>query len=149
MFSVEVSIMLKQLVRIPLSRLATAATALVFVLVACSRVDVGPSGYLEVFPNRFEEAPCDAAVPGQLQLEGVGDDNMLLVSGEQLCKSRFVTRELPAGLYSVSWQPSIDDAEGERWVLRGPSIVSVFSGQVTRLRLRQIASDRPLLSRAP
>src|SRR5688500_16685844 len=119
MFSVEVSIMLKQLLRIPLSRLATAATAVVFVLVACNRANVGPSGYLEVFPNRSEEALCDAAVPGQLQLDGVVDDNILLVSGEELCKSRFVTRELPAGLYSVSWQPSSDNAEGERWALRG------------------------------
>jgi hypothetical protein len=149
MFSVEVSIMVKQLVRIPLSHLAMAAAALVFVVVACNRANVGPSGYLEVFPYRSDEAVCDAAVPGQLQLDGVVDDNMLLVSGEELCKSRFVTRELPAGLYSVSWQSSVDDAEGERWALRGPSIVSVFPGQVTRLRLRQIASDRALLSRAP
>jgi hypothetical protein len=149
MLLAEVSIMSKQLPGLSRSRLATAATALVFVLAACNRADVGPSGYLEVFPNRSEEAPCDAAVPGQLQLDGVVDDNILLVSGEELCKSRFVTRELPAGLYSVSWQPSSDDAEGEHWALRGPSIVSVFPGQVTRLRLRQIASDRPLLSRAP
>jgi hypothetical protein len=149
MFSVEVSIMLKQLLGIPLSRLATAATALMFVLAACNRADVGPSGYLEVFPNRSEEAACDAAVPGQLQLDGVVDDNMLFVSGEELCKGRVVTRELPAGLYSVSWQANVDDAEGEHWALRGPSIVNVFPGQVTRLRLRQIASDRPLLSRGP
>jgi hypothetical protein len=146
---VEVSIMLKQLFGISLSRVAIAATALVFVLAACNRAEVGPSGYVEVFPNHSEDAACDAAVPGQLQLDGVVDDNILLVSGEELCKSRVVTRELPAGLYSVSWQPSADDADSEHWALRGASIVSVFPGQVTRLRLRQIASDRPLLSRAP
>jgi hypothetical protein len=147
MFSVEVSIMLKQFVGIPLSRLAPAAAAVVFVLAACN-ADVGPSGYLEILPNGSEETVCDAAVPGQLQLDGLVDDHLLTVSGEELCKGRAVTRELPAGLYGVSWQPNIDEAAGEHWVLRGPSVVSVFPGQVTRLRLRQIASVRPLLSRA-
>lgn len=149
MFCVEVSIMLKQLVGNSLSRLATAATVLTFVLAACNRADAGSSGYLEVLPNHSDEAQCDAAVPGQLQLDGVVGNDVVLISSEELCKSRVVSHELPAGLYSVSWRPSSDDAEGERWTLRGPSMVSVFPGQVTRLRLRQIASERPLLSRAP
>jgi hypothetical protein len=143
----EVSTMSKQLPGLSRSRLATAGTALTFVLAACGRAELESSGRLEVLPSRSDDVGCDA-VPGQLRFDGIGDDSTLLVSGEELCNSRVISQELPAGLYGMAWEPS-GDAHGKRWVLSGPSIVSVFPGQVTRLRLRQIASDRSLLSRAP
>jgi hypothetical protein len=149
-FSCEVSIMLKQLLGFSLSRYARAIVLLV-TLGACNAGETGFAGYLEVLPRSQNEV-CDAVAPGHLRLDGVVDAAGTVVSGEELCKGGVIRRELPAGLYSVSWQPNTgDDASesGERWALRGPTVVSVFPGQVTRLRVQQVTPDDELAVRMP
>jgi hypothetical protein len=137
---------LKQLIGIALSR-HRAAAALSVLLLACNGVETTTSGYVDVLPNHSEGA-CDDVVPGFLRLDG-GEQGVRIVSGDELCRFPSVRRELPAGLYAVSWQPSDDADQDEHWVLGGPAVVSVFAGQITRLRVRQIADDRELLSRSP
>jgi hypothetical protein len=125
------------------------ATALLVALGACNPIETGDTGQLEILPSRSAEAPCDAAVPGQLQLAALADESVIWVSGDELCKSAVLHRDLPAGLYSVSWQPStggIGRESDEAWALRGPSTVNVFPGQVTRLLIRQATSERVLAS---
>jgi hypothetical protein len=138
--------MLKQLVGFSRSWPALTVT-LPFVVAACNPAETVSSGYVEVLPARSEDITCDAAVPGHLQLDGVIDARASVVSSEELCKSTFVRRELPAGLYSVTWRSETradDEASAEQWTLRGPSLVSVFPGQVTRLRVRHEIPDRML-----
>jgi hypothetical protein len=153
MFSREVSIMLKQLFGFSLSRHVRswqAASALLVIVAACNPTETRSSGYLEVFPRRSEDAACDVVVPGHLQLDGVVASNVASITGEELCKSQIVRRELPAGLYSVSWQPNADaetDDDAEHWALGGASVVSIFADQVTRLRVRQLSPDRAVASR--
>jgi hypothetical protein len=142
----EVRIMLKQLLGFSRYRRVLEATLLV-VFTACNPAETGAAGYLEVLPAGDRDASCDAAVPGHLQLDAMGDARGAFVSGGELCKSLVVHRELQAGLYSVSWQADADDDPsdgGEHWALRGPSLISIFPGQVTRLRIRQMTPDPEL-----
>jgi hypothetical protein len=142
--------------------------ALFGVVVGCNAVEIGSSGHLEVLPRPSESVACEAVVAGQLRIEGVVAAESIRISSEELCRGRTVRHELPAGLYSVTWQPSpvsadadekgaangvpedhLEDDGEARWTLRGPSIVSVFPGQLTRIRVVQAAPERELASRVP
>lgn len=121
--------------------------ALLVALAACDPAEPVSAGYLEVLPASATNSGCEEAVPGQLQVEGVVGGHGALVTGDELCTTHIIRRELPAGLYAVAWQADAgDDASetGEHWALRGPSVVSVFPGQVTRLLVRQVTSAREL-----
>jgi hypothetical protein len=167
MFFVEDSIMWKQVLGHSLRRFGGVA-ALLAVPVGCDAVGTGSSGYLEVLPRASDNPACDSAMPGHLQLAGMVNADVVRVTTEELCQGRIVRRELPAGLYSVVWQPhdgtfhaevenavsgtsedrapkdgTVDDGRA-RWALRGPSVVSVFPGQVTRLRVYHEAPDSEL-----
>ena len=163
----EVNIMSKQVFGSSLIRFGTVG-ALFGVAVGCNGVEIGSSGHLQVLPTASESVACEAIVPGHLQIEGLVDAESVRISVEELCRGRIVRHELPAGLYSVTWQPSpvsadadekgaangvpedhLEDDGEARWTLRGPSIVSVFPGQLTRIRVVQAAPERELASRVP
>jgi hypothetical protein len=132
--------MLEQ-IRRPLRCRALAAVAL-SVLGACNEHAVAPAGYLELVGAPSRGPPCDAGggdAVGDLKLEGIDAPALLLVSGAEICDGALVRRELPPGLYSVSWQSAAHDdalARHQPGMLRGPAVVSLFSGQVTRLRVQ-------------
>lgn len=116
---------------------------------ACNGTETLPSGELVVVP-RGPDDEC-VTVPGRLQLAGVVQAGSASVTGVELCANPVVRRELPAGLYSATWQPE-SDPDGvlpeNVWELRGPAVINVLPGQTTLLRVRQIDPDARLLSRA-
>jgi hypothetical protein len=143
--------MLKQFVGFSRYRHVLTA-ALLGALAACDPAGNVSSGYVQILPARSEDIACDARVPGHLQLDGLVDARVTVVSSEELCQGTFVWRELPAGLYSVTWQPdsSTDREESaEQWTLRGPSVMSILPRQVTRLRVRQETPDHALAANVP
>ena len=147
MLVVEVSIMLVQILRSSFFR--PAAIFLVAVAAsACNAIETPSAGELVVVP-RGPDDEC-VTVPGRLRLDGM-QAGSATVSGVELCGNPVVRRELPAGLYSASWQPESDPdaaAASDVWELRDPAIINVLPGQITILRVRQIDSDAQLLSRA-
>jgi hypothetical protein len=146
----EVSIMLVQILRSSILRSALRPAAVVFVAVAasaCNSRETAFQGELVVVP-RGPDDEC-VTVPGRLQLDGINQAGSTSVSGLELCGNPFVRRELPAGLYSASWQPDSEQdgsQPGEAWALRDPAIINVLPGQTTTLRVRQIDGDAQLLS---
>ncbi len=148
MLVAEVSIMLVHILRYSFFR--PAAILLVAVAAsACNAIETPSTGELVVVP-RGPDDEC-VTVPGRLQLNGM-QAGSATVSGVELCGFPVVRRELPAGLYSASWQPDSerdDSARGDVWELRDPALINVVPGQITILRVRQINPDAQLLSRAP
>lgn len=143
----EVSIMSVQILRSSFFR--PAAIALVALAAwACNTSETSPRGELVIVP-RGPDDEC-VTVPGRLQLDGINQAGAASVSGVELCGNPFVRRELPAGLYSASWQPDGEqDGSSEVWVLRAPAVINVLPGQTTTVRVRHIANDAQLLSQAP
>lgn len=82
---------------------------------------------------------CDSAPPGDLHLRGLDAPVRVQVSGAELCAGLTIQRELPPGLYTLSWQGSAQPAAldvSEDSLLRGPTVVSLFAGQSTVLRVQ-------------
>ena len=106
---------------------------------ACTQSVAAPAGYVEVVGAPPRGAACELALPGALRLEGVDASESLLVSVRDLCAGAPMRSELPPGLYTLSWHSA---AEQDVWEPRepspfhGPSIVSLFAGQVTRLNVQ-------------
>jgi hypothetical protein len=145
MLCAEVSIMLVQILQS--STFRSAAVVLVALAAsACNVSETPPRGELIVVP-RGPDDEC-VTVSGRLQLDGINQAGSTSVSGVELCGNPFVRRELPAGLYSASWQPDSEHGSfpGEAWALRAPAIINVLPGQTTTLRVRQIDDDAQLLS---
>jgi hypothetical protein len=115
---------------------ALGACALL-VLGACARTPVALPSELEITAVPSQGATC--AVAGELQLEGIDAPAQLRVSGAELCSATAVRRELPPGLYRLSWRSA---AQSEALglpapsPLRGPAMLSVLPGRATRLRLQ-------------
>jgi hypothetical protein len=109
------------------------------VLGACERPVAAPVGYVEVMGAPPRGAACDVVLPGDLRLEGVEASESLLVSVAELCAGAPLRRELPPGLYTLSWQSAAQRdglAPREPSPLRGPTVVSLFPGQLTRLHVQ-------------
>jgi len=122
------------------------AALLLPVLAACSEQDVVRAGAFEL--STSSGAACDAAPPGELRLEGLDAPAHVLVSDAELCAGMLLRRELPPGLYALSWQSAAHDGPREPELLRGPAVVSLFSGQVTRLRVELQALPGVMVSSA-
>jgi hypothetical protein len=130
------------------SRFRSAAVVLVALAPnACNVSETPREGELVVVPRGPDDECVTAS--GRLQLDGINQAGSASVSGVELCGNPFVRRELPAGLYSASWQPDSEHGaglQGEAWALRDPAIINVLPGQTTTLRVRQIDDDSQLLS---
>jgi hypothetical protein len=112
-----------------------AALALLW-LGACETRPTTPVAYFELLGAPAGTA-CDIAPPGGLQLQGLDAPFRAHVSGAELCTRAPIRRELPPGLYSLSWQSPAQPAELDTAsVLRGPSVVSLFADQVTFVRVQ-------------
>jgi hypothetical protein len=118
-----------------------ALAALLTALCACGTRGGVRSGHVEVRVS----GDCDGARDGQLRLEGAWTT---VISGGELCQGPFV-RELPAGLYSLSWRGSTLDngmMASASPPLRGPALVGVLAGRTTRLQLTLESPPSPALS---
>ncbi|MEO8179087.1 MAG: hypothetical protein ABI895_09665 [Deltaproteobacteria bacterium] len=117
-------------------------------LAACADSAVARAGYVEVVGALGRGVACDGA--GDLRLEGLDAPALVLVSGGELCAGVPLRRELPPGLYALSWQNAQEVAPDHREpsLLRGPAVVSLFPGQLTRLRVQVEASPAPGVSAA-
>lgn len=90
---------------------------------------------------------CDGASAGQLRLEGT---STVVVPGRELCLGS-VVRELPAGLYRLSWQGSADDGMAATAPAQpqSPALLSVLAGRSTLLRVTlETAAASPALDSA-
>lgn len=120
------------------------ATIALIWLCACQTHSVARAAYLELVGAPAATA-CNGAPPGKLRLQGLDASARALVSGVELCAGTPVRRELPPGLYTLSWQAALPRAEleaSEASPLHGPTIVSLFSGQITLVRV-QLEATQP------
>jgi hypothetical protein len=145
MFFVEESIMLERVLSFSLPRFGVFLGPLLAALAGCNRAEISPQGYIDVVPSGVRAAACEAPPAGHLQLDGLQVADVVTVSADELCHQWVVRKELPAGLYTVSWQPG---DEGASWEVRDAGIVNVFPEQTTTLRVLKLTPDPELLSQA-
>jgi hypothetical protein len=128
-----------------LSSIAGMSAALTLLVAAlalgCNQTESRASGHVDVVSSPATAAWCpdaDRPLSGNLELVGLRNEGVTSVSGEELWRGSPTRRELPAGLYAVSWtpSPSLEESEGGAWMLRSPVLVNVFSGQVTIVSVR-------------
>ncbi len=119
---------------------ALACGSLLSALGACSARSEAVPGHVEVLVSGV----CDGARDGQLRLEGV---TSAVVTGGELCQGSIV-RELPPGLYSLSWQDSAHERAAAASAWQGPTLLSVVAGRTTRLRVTLDSLLSPALSAA-
>jgi hypothetical protein len=117
------------------SRRTLAALALL-VLGACGE-PAPPAGYLELLAAPARGATCGPGLQGELQLAGVGTPEATAISAAELCAGAPLRRELAPGLYTLSWRrmPRTEPEPSSGSPLDGPAVLSLFAGQVTRLRV--------------
>jgi hypothetical protein len=149
MFFVEESIMLERVLSFSLPRFGVFLGPLLAALAGCNRAEISPQGYIDVVPSGVRAAACEAPPAGHLQLDGLQGADVVRVFADELCHQWVVRKELPAGLYTVSWQLG-DDGGNERasGQVRDAGIVNIFPGQTATVRLLELSPDRELLSEA-
>jgi hypothetical protein len=116
-------------------------------LVGCGSAETSIYGSVEVVPSAVRGTACERPAAGHLRLDGMRVADVLTISAHELCHSWVVRKELPAGLYTVSWQPD-GDADSARWAVREAGIVNVFPEQTTTLRMLALDPHPELLSQA-
>jgi hypothetical protein len=118
-------------------------------LAGCNRAETSLYGHVDVVPSGVRAAACEAPQTGHLQLDGMQVADVVTISADELCHHWVVRKELPAGLYTVSWQPSGEgDSGGASWEVRDAGIVNVFPEQTTTVRVLKLGPDPELLSEA-
>jgi hypothetical protein len=149
MFFVEESIMLERVLSLSLPRFAVFLGPLLTVSVGCNSAETSLYGYVDVVPSGVRAAACEVPPTGHLQLDGLQGADVARVFAHEICHQWVVRKELPAGLYTVSWQPG-DDGRNERATgqVRDAVIVNVFPEQATTVRLLPLTPERELLSQA-
>lgn len=141
--------MLERVFSVTLARFAVFLGLSLAGLAGCNRAETSLYGYIDVVPGGVCAAACEALPTGQLRLDGLQVADVVTISADELCHHWVVRKELPAGLYTVSWQPSDDgDTDGARWQVRDAGIVNVFPGQTAILRVSKLEPDPELLSQA-
>jgi hypothetical protein len=149
MFFVEESIMLKRVLSFSLPRFAVLLGPLLAASAGCDGAQTSLYGHVDIVPSGVRAAACEAHPTGHLQLDGLHGADVVSVSAGELCHHWFVRKELPAGLYTVSWQPGDDGGNGRAsGEVRDAGIVNVFPEQTTTVRLLELTPDRELLSQA-
>lgn len=115
-------------------------------IVAC-QVDGGipRRGHIELGIDNSEASCLDGSLDaGSLVLTSLQDGAETSLSAQTLCEST-IRRELPAGLYFVSWYGAPDDDTSARWSVRDRSVLGVLPGDVTRVSVRVLPQE-PALS---
>jgi len=146
MFFVEENIMSQRAFGLKLSRFVAFPALLLAALAGCHGAETSLYGYIDVVPGGVPSAACEAPLSGHLRLDGMQVADELSISADELCHQWVVRKELPAGLYTVSWQGS--DTVEATWGSRQPVIVNVFPQQTTILRVLTVEPDPEPLSQA-
>jgi hypothetical protein len=147
MFFVEESIMSERVLSHSLSRFIVSLGLSLSAHAGCSRAEPGLYGHIDVVPSGMRAAACEAPQTGHLRLDGMQVADVLTISAEELCHHWVVRKEVPAGLYTVTWQPS-DDGDSASWQVRDAGIVNVFPDRTTTVRVSKVEPDSELLSQA-
>jgi hypothetical protein len=92
-------------------------------------------GHIELGIDSAEAACLDGSLSGSLLLTSMKDGAETVLSAQTLCAST-IRRELPAGLYHVSWWSAPDDDTSPRWLVRDHVVLGVLPGDVTRVGVR-------------
>jgi hypothetical protein len=113
-------------------------------LSACQHAPSPASGHLDIAFRAASEASCpEGSYPawGSFDIRSLASGASMSLPGDELSVETVVRRELPAGLYGVSWSglPVVESVD-ETSMLRGPALVNVFAGRVTTLRVRTEAA---------
>jgi hypothetical protein len=134
--------MLERIVSFSLPRFAAFLGSLLAASAGCNQAETRLYGYVDVVPSGVRAAACEAPQTGHLQLDGLQATDVVRVSTGELCHQWVVRKELPAGLYTVSWQPG-DAGGNERasWEVRDAGIVNVFPEQTTTVRVSKLTPD--------
>jgi len=121
--------------------LIALAMGLGMTLVAC-QVDGGKPrhGRIELAVDSGEASCLDGALAGGLVLTNMQNGSETLLPAQVLCTST-IRRELPAGLYSVSWCSAELDDTSAHWQVRDPVVIGVLPGDVTRVSVRTTPHD--------
>ena len=127
------------------NRLIALAMGIGMSFVAC-QVDGGNPrrGRIELGIDDSEASCLDGSLGGSLLLTSLADASETLLSAQTLCTS-ITRRELPAGLYYVSWWETPEDDTRPRWSVRDRSVLGVLPGGVTRVNVR-VRPQEPALS---
>ena len=141
--------MLKRVLSLSFSRSVAFLGLLLLAFAGCNRAETSLYGSVDVVPGGVRAAACEAPLTGHLQLDGMQVADVVTISADELCHHWVVRKELPAGLYTVSWQPG-DDRDDDRvsWEVRGAGIVNVFPERTTTVRVLKLEPDPELLSQA-
>lgn len=139
-----------------LSRFIVSLGLSLSALAGCSRAEPGLYGHIDfvpggAVPSGMRAAACEAPQTGHLRLDGMQVADVLTISAEELCHHWVVRKEVPAGLYTVTWQPSDDSDSGSAsasWQVRDAGIVNVFPDRTTTVRVSKVEPDSELLSQA-
>ncbi len=131
-------------------RVLAAAALSAACTAGCNRTEAPASGRLDLVTrgNAEDLLGCiDDAGPwsGDLAIRRSDGQVTFSISAEELFLGRVLGRELPAGMYWVSWIPNaaaLLRAPDEGYVLRYPTLVSVFSGQVTTVNVEWTGDSR-------
>lgn len=140
------------------ARLAQAATMLTLGTLGCAHPgpgdgDATPSvpGYLEVVMRGPGASRCDSAplATDGIELRSFDRRSTVTLTAAELSLGRSARRELPAGLYSVTWLSTRSpwDPLAEGWRLHEPVVLGVLPERVTRLDIDWVAGPCPLLAR--
>lgn len=141
--------MLERVPSLSLSRVVAFVGLSLAAVAGCNRAETSLYGYVDVVPSGVRAAACEAPQTGHLQLDGMHVADVVTISADELCHHWVVRKELPAGLYTVSWRSRDDgDSAGASWEVRDAGIVNVFPEQATTVRVLKHEPDPELWSRA-
>lgn len=140
--------MLERVLALSFSRIAAVSLLALAAIAGCKQAETSIYGYVEVVPSAVRAAACAAPSTGHLRFDGMLVADVATISVDELCHHWVVWKELPAGLYTVSWQPDEDDAGRMSWRVRDAGIVNVFPEQTTTLRVLKVEPEPDLLSQA-
>jgi hypothetical protein len=124
-----------------LSSLSWLAAGLLFIasaLMGCQARELPRKGVVD-FALGADGTRCesDGPPPGSLVLATLDGSSKTSVSGLELWPGRSVRREVPPGLYALSWEPSSSSEQATTWEVRRPAVVMVLAGRTTTLSLNR------------
>jgi len=121
--------------------LIALAMGLGMTLVACQVDGEKPrQGRIELAIDNGEAACLDGALAGGLVLTSMENGSETMLPAQTFCTAT-IRRELPAGLYSLSWCTGPLDDTSAHWQVRDPIVLGVLPGDVTRVSVRTLPEE--------
>jgi len=146
--------MLERIVGFSLSRFVLVTALLLGALIGCNQTETGSHGHVDVIPSGLHESACETPILGHLRFDGLLVADVAMIPADELCHNWIVRKELPAGLYTVSWQADSEADEAAAndspvsLEVRDAGIVNVFPDRTTTVRVLRVEPEADLPSQA-